>query len=557
MASGIRPTTNNQLEIYLEKPWGGIASNADPSDIQDNQFVDGTGVIDIDGKLCQVNATASPNAFKFNPNSLGAVPLTIFNLGTGLYAVDQFGAVYVLTILLGPPRFVFLADAADGPWIGANLFSAVMSVQVLNGLAYIGVPFRHSIYTFNGSIGLQLASNYTGGRVLGTVDDYLLQMNTNSFVDGEKPTRVNWSSPGAFSTWDPAIDRTAGFNTLVNIEDAITGFISLASVGIIIGRKGLVEVSPTGIGIQPFAFPALWTSEVGQGILYPDTVVQYGQNTYATTDTGIYKISTAGFQEVSGAARTKILGVIQQSAINFPAATANIGPLFAGSILLYAYNSTYPTPYYVLAATTPISTRGGSAALTLWFLNLETGAWFEQIYSFDALVNAQNGTTLSALQPAQLKIASVNTAGFAPTNNGFNTLPILLIYGSSVNGADATAHCFIAPIYIFNRENVTTALNVPSNLNVTSKVYEMKLGRKPTVRRVLVKAYGSGDLAITVNNVDFGTISLDGSNITKVYKSGKGICTAEAPQVNIGSANFKGVIIKIMLAGAYADGDID
>jgi hypothetical protein len=559
MASGIRETTKPQLEIYLEKPWGGVASDADAVDIADNQFVSGQGIIDIDGQLCQVNATADPGAFKFFPNSIGAVPLIIFNIGGGLFAVDQFGAVYVFTIIGGPPRFVFGANASDGPWVGANLFTATMSVQTLNGLAYIGVPFRTSIYTFSGAsgTGLVLASNFTGGSIIGTLDDYLLQMNTNSLVDGEKPTRVNWSSPGAFSVWDPSIDRSAGFNTLVNIEDAITGFISLASVGLIIGQKGMVEASPTGIGIQPFSFTSLWTSEVGQGILYPNTVAQYGQNTYASSDDGVYKISTAGFNEISEHIRTLLLGPVQESSLGFFGATRNIPPLFAGNVLLYAYNSSYPTPYYVLATTTPQMASGQRSMLIVWFLNLKTGIWFYQIFDFINLVNQQNGTAFTDLEPAQLKIASVTTLGFNAGANGFNTLPNLLIYGSGVNPSDATGHAFIAPIYIFNKKNLTTALNTPGNLAIASKAWEMKLGRKPSIRRVIIKAYGSGSLNIFVNDISFGIIQLDGTTTSKVYKTPMGICTEEAPQLIITSNNFKGVIIKAMLAGTYADGDID
>jgi hypothetical protein len=115
----------------------------------------------------------------------------------------------------------------------------------------------------------------------------------------------------------------------------------------------------------------------------------------------------------------------------------------------------------------------------------------------------------------------------------------------------------VAPIYVFNRNNVTTALNPPGMLFIKSKRWEMKLGRKPTVRRVIIKAYGSGILTINVNDVSFGTITLDGTNNTKIYRSPKGTCTEEVPQVFISSSNFKGVIIKVMLAGTYADGDID
>ena len=69
------------------------------------------------------------------------------------------------------------------------------------------------------------------------LDDYLLQFNTNNIVDGPRPNRVNWSGPGKFSTWDPAIDRTAGFNDLASVEDQLTGFYSYASVGVAVTQK--------------------------------------------------------------------------------------------------------------------------------------------------------------------------------------------------------------------------------------------------------------------------------------------------------------------------------
>jgi hypothetical protein len=195
--------------------------------------------------------------------------------------------------------------------------------------------------------------------------------------------------------------------------------------------------------------------------------------------------------------------------------------------------------------------------LIVWFLNLESGAWFYQTFNIDDLVNSQHGTTLSNLEPQQLKIASVTTLGFNAGSNGFNTLPNLLIYGAALNASNNGSFSFIAPIYINNKKNFSTTLNTPSPLAIASKAWEMKLGRKPTVRRVIMKAYGAGTLNIFVNDIPFGVITLDGTTTSKVYKTPRGICTEEAPQLIITSTNFKGVIIKIMLAGTYADGDID
>lgn len=555
MPSGLRETSKPQFEIYYEKPWGGVASNADPVDIADNQMATAQGVIDVNGALCAIIAVADPALFKFNPHQAGAFPYLIFNVSGGLYAVDQFGNIYLYGEGSGPAfptSFNFLTQATDGPWAAIP-----MAVQAINGVAYITVPDRTSIYTFTPGTGVfALASAYVGGNIIGVLDDYLLQMNVNQTTDGEQPTRVNWSGPGEFSTWDPSVDRTAGFNTLPNLEDAITGFISLASVGIIVGEKGLIEMSPTGVGIQPFSFTSLWTSVVGQGILYPNTLAQYGQSTYGGTDTGIYKISTGGFQEVSGAARTAILGPVQESALTFPQATSVAPCFFAGNVLLYAFNSTYPTPHYVFVESTPQVAPGGATNIIMWFLNLETGAWFSSVVSLDGLVNNQNGTTLANGRLQFLKVSSLNTLGFNDAL-GFNNLPNLLIYGGVEYGGGTAEEAFVATLYIYNKQNIQTTVQTPVALNITSKQYEIKLGRQPTIRRVLVKAYGSGTLILTVSGVSFGEIVLDGSTNTKTYYSPGGIYTGEDPQLTITCADFKGVIVKTMMGGAYADGDVD
>ena len=45
MPSGLRKTTGNHFEIYYEEPWGGVASNKSPVDIDPNQCVTQDGVV--------------------------------------------------------------------------------------------------------------------------------------------------------------------------------------------------------------------------------------------------------------------------------------------------------------------------------------------------------------------------------------------------------------------------------------------------------------------------------------------------------------------------------
>jgi hypothetical protein len=559
MPSGLRKTSGNNFEIYYEQPWGGVASDKDPVDIAPNQLVISEGVLDINGALCFTNLAPSPTLYAFQSAVTGSqksVPALIFFIGINLFALDQYGYVYILDFT-STSTFAVLTLATDGPWSPAASPSAV---KVLNGIAYISVYGRNSIYTFNPISGVYaLASNYAGGKVLGVLDDYLLQLNTNSAVDGPQPTRINWSGPGEFSTWDPSIDRTAGFNTLVNIDDALTGFISLASVGIAIGKKGLVQLSPTGIGIGPFSFTALWTSDIGQGCQYQETVSQYGQNTYIGTDTGIYQISTNGFTELSAVAREAIFESTQASLNVLQGYQVTIPAFFAGCVFLYAANSSYATPYYIFAGTTPQTAIITNTMLIVWMYNIQAGSWYSLRFSIDTLINEYNSTSLSNGQVIDLKIASVPAPSVLINNN---SIPSNLIY-CTVSYGSGLKH-FIAPFYITNKNNYLSSATPAGNLNLVFRSEEIKLGysRKPTIRRVVVKAYGSGTLNISLSsvggdNTSFGQIVLDGTMNAKTYYSTQGVVTYEAPNLNINSQNFNGVIIKAMLSGAYGDGDID
>lgn len=558
MASGFKQTTGNRFKITFEAPWGGVASNKNPLDIQDNQFVACQGLIDIDGVLCFINTISAKKYFPTNRVSVpsNSTLCLIFVIGTLTYGVDQYGNIFLQGYTGGPPstsQFFFRCAASDGPWSP----DIADDVQVLNGLAYISVFSRNSIYTFDPTVGsgtLTLNSSYTGGKVLGVLDDYLLQMNTNSATDGIQPTRVNWSGPGLFSTWDPSANRAAGFNTLVNINDSITGFISLASVGIIIGKQGLVEASPTGIGIAPFAFTTLWTSEVGQGILYPETVSQYGQNTYAGTNSGIFKISTGGFQDVSGAARKAILELLQLGFSSTIAAQAS-QLAFAGAIFLYAFNSTYPTPYYVFVGVVPEALISPAPAqMQMWFLNLESGAWFNLPVDPTELINIYNTIAFSNIAPSQIKMANILPLSDGDFQN--NQLPVVMLYGWGA--VDATGpENFLATTYIYNGNNKDDSEFVPGNIKIITKAYEIEPWSEPTIRRIIIKAYGSGTLNLSINGVSFGSIVLDGTTSIKRYLNPGGQYTGLSPQLTITSSNFKGVIVKIIMYGTYADGEPD
>lgn len=572
MPSGLRQTSKNNFEIYYEQPWGGVASDKSYVDIEPNQLVSQQGAVISSGKLEYFALVADPLNFKLiDPRLPDSFPYAIWTQGGALIGCDQYGYIYQYGTKLISGQFVhglkgfntptvpgpsLPVVASDGPWntgTGGNIPSAV---QVINGVAYIANYSRTSTYTYDGLYGFNFVTNYTAGQIMGVLDDYLIQFNTNNNVDGIQPNRANWSGPGKFSTWDPAVDRTAGFNTLASVNDQITGFFSYANVGVAITQKGLVELSPTGVAIGPFNFTTLWTSELGQGSIYQRSIVQYGQAGYLTTDSGVYKVSTgAGFQDVTGTAKRAIYTSIQPANPE-DSSLSQVQPLVAGCILLYNQNNTYPTPYYLLCVSPSETLTAGGDTLICWLMNLDTGTWQEFVYTGHDLVNAQYGTSYTTSVINFLDAKTFDRVVPLPPGTLINANNPNTIINIRI-GAGGLQYAVQLTPNVFNKVSANRTAFVAGNLNLVFRGEEIKIGRQPTIRRVVIRAFGSGDLACVINGQSFGTITLDGTTTSKVYKSPIGFYTGEAPQLSITSSNFKGVIEKVVLPGTYADGEID
>jgi len=189
----------------------------------------------------------------------------------------------------------------------------------------------------------------------------------------------------------------------------------------------------------------------------------------------------------------------------------------------------------------------------VWLMDVKTGIWSYIKYNVDDLVNAQHGTSQTGGLVTQLKI---NTFDFDPSifaDAQFSN-PLTLVY---MVVQYATPVTVVMTPYLYKANTTDSTTNTAGPLNLTFRKEEIKLGREPTIRRVLVKAYGNGTLTLSVSGTAFGTIVLDGTTTPKTYYSNQGIYTGEDPQLSITSTAFKGVIIKAMMSGTYADGDID
>lgn len=680
MASGLRKTSGNHFEIYYEKPWGGVASNAAPTDIDPSQAIVLDGVTIRNGLLCYTNIASQNSKFELTlitptdvptegayvtitassavPNDIifGPVPSTphptvgyeyvqytvpdstkfpigsvfsvagqtggratyngtgisvvsvddatqftadqptafgpstavlngaslavtywdptggggaptdwpdayiclIFNCGNFLCAVDQYGFAYIATLQMdGTIQFQYDQIATDGPSVNHGI---PVAVKVVAGVAYISIYGTSTLYTYTPQVSYVVATTFTAGQFIDIFDEYMLQLNCNSTVDGIQPTLVSWSSPDEFSTWDPSVNRTAGFQALTSVEDYISGFVAVDNVGYIFKREGVTQITATGVAIQPFNFTTYWNSVAGQGLIFPGTLKQYGRYVFLVTDSSVYLFYGGTFTPIDEPARSAIYNSFNQN----PPLNAAPNSLISAGFSIYPFNDKTPIAEYMFIAATNASVSGN---IVFWFYNVEFKTWTTLTRSISDLlgeyVTDATNIVVVSIQTVTAFLNYVNGSMLTSISN----LPTNITYITFSYSIGATAYrqTFIYYNLVNSPSADVTSITIPpGNLNLVFRAEEIKLGysRKPTMRRVVIKAYGVGTLDINITDVSgvvtsMGTITLDGTTNQKTYYSPSGIATIEDPQLSITSTNFNGAIVKVMLAGTYADGDID
>jgi hypothetical protein len=536
-----------------------VASDMAQTDIAPNQMVTCDGLSIRNGVLCYIDILPSYEP-QFGPYTLitpvgypDAYICLIFNASNYLCAVDQYGNAYIAQLEFpGIVQFQLDVTAPD-----VSLTHGIPTcAKVVAGVAYISIYSTHTLYAYTPSVSYVVATTYTAGQFIDIIDEYMVQLNCNSATDGIQPTLFSWSAPDQFSVWDPSVNRLAGFQLLTSVEDYISGFVAVDNVGYIFKREGVTQITATGVAIQPWNFTTYWNSVAGQGLIFPQTLKQFGRMVFLATDSDIYSFYGGVFTPIAEPARATIFASFMLN----PNDSLVVSLLNSG-FSIYPYNDSTPIAEYMLISYVPAENN-----VVFWFYQPNNKTWTSLTLSAQFLLGQYDswfGGTAELVSLNWIKTASVflnNTTqnlALAATNLNVNLTYINFTY--TIGGVPFTqTFCYFnfvdSPTVI---PSPFPAVLMPGNVNLVFRQEEIKLGRKPTIRRVIVKASGFGILNISVSGKSFGNIILDGTTNVKTYKTTQGIYTGEDPQLTISSIEFQGQIIKVMMAGTYADGDID
>jgi len=186
-------------------------------------------------------------------------------------------------------------------------------------------------------------------------------------VNPATPQRYYWSGIGDPTDWT---SFSSGLNDVVGNLGPINGLLKLGQYGFGFHQKGIIQIIPTGIGLNPFIFPPVANAKIGP--IAPYSLAKYddqGQelavylgsdNVYVFNQSSIIPI---GDQPIDGrkrlGARSRILADVQ---------AGNPQTIFGA--ITYSING-QPFKAYWLAI----------PGVSVWVYNFDEGNWMRFTYS--------------------------------------------------------------------------------------------------------------------------------------------------------------------------------
>jgi hypothetical protein len=542
-----------------EQPYGGVASDADASDIAPNEFAVGDGVFIKNGRILSAgwgNSTTynfsdvvGKGYFSGSETSYGNITFVLLvkkNNGAWVtVALDNAGRAYYYD----PFSKHFVLDQQ----LPAATMNSISCLQVIAGVVYVFDYVAGAIYVYVPLTSYTVGSTFVGGQFCMVLDNYLITANTNQPTDSPavKENRYNWCAPFAYTTWDPAIDRTAGFNTLSSASDSITGCFAMGNVGYILRNEGLTQLTPTGIALSPFDVTSVWDSLFGIGCTYPDTFAQYGSFAIWGNTNNFYAFYSGNVPEgITGSAKVAIYADINKYESD---PLTNVETLVSGAFSNTSENSILPELTYTLCITHQNSLDPAFAQAIIWTYNVANKAWTRQFFDLAAIIQQLAGiaaVNIGSLQPGKvIGLLQPNKIGLLtalpPRRIAAN---LLVSFAVGLNN-----YSFMFAFYYNETGTNTLTGTAQIGLNVIYREEEMRLGTKPTVRGVIVKAAGTGTLKVLVNDEEFSDIAVNSSSAS-VYRS-FGVLSEENPQLTLSSVDFDGYVVKSTMDITYDEGD--
>jgi len=587
MSSGVEQLDAGRFILRYEHPFGGVATDASPEDIAPSQFPVCDGLLIRNGKLCSTNYYVfDPTQFKFGVDgtktywdkAAGTADIVaIYTTGSLVVAIDYNCNTYkydFTNLKWVPDQTPAITPPTPQPQYSCS--------QMIKGVIYIFDWFNGNQWVYTPLQSIVPGTWFVGGKYCMALDRYLITANTNqngyTYIDGNgNPVTVDatiradgysWSVPSHYTqfgpiTADPILDpnqsagRQTGQNYIAEVQNEITGCFAMGNVGYILHDTGITQLTPTGVDTTPFALSLLWGGKDGAGCTMPTSFAIYGYVAVWGNNSGFYIFSSgAAPQEITGSARVAIFDDINRfkhsdignniSWLNIHGQICNCGVDDNDPELVYNLYIVYTSPPFQ----PPIQ-------LIVWTYVFRTSTWTRHLVNITDLMKNISGNANYTFRNVPTSVVA-QTFKFPLILDGYgDDTYISPLYGGLIfnvwPAGQGNWPAFMLFQYI-NQNGVQNVAEAPPYTNLTFRTEEFQIYRQPTVRGVIIRAQGLGDLSIFVGNTQFTNIHVNSIGVTTLYRS-FGVHTSQAPNVNIVSSNFNGFITKVHAFGTYAEGE--
>jgi hypothetical protein len=345
-------------------PFGGLSSEAPPPYIKSGDMIQCQNFLVSDNALVSANfqSVGNPSAPFEYVSAQGPVA---YGVGFSIGFADLLGVFFDVQLsIVGTNATVSLWNISNGLFnqIGQSVQVPLVSTTVgsltfknVNGICYFSFGGSSCILQTDTNT-VSITTNLLGCQYLTELNGRLLAgfcfvpAQTVSGVPTPaaiNPFEVAWCAEEEYGIWyvldSNNLVTGAGYNFLPDVEDYITGFLTIGTACYVMRPQGITEITPLSSGIEPFDFNHLWASHKGVGSLPNPPVQQFGPNGFFQGSADFYYFGDSGLSTFSGAALSTLFkGII------LPAANTQVSPPLASIGPVFVNQS--PENYYVITS---------------------------------------------------------------------------------------------------------------------------------------------------------------------------------------------------------------
>lgn len=255
-------------------PWGGFATQVSPLDAPSNTFEE---VYNFLLKKGRIESKPKFNTFPTPPNGEA-----ILGARTFLDVLSNFH-----TLVLTSSQAYFLTAGGTYTPVGDPFSSPSTypyAIEVMLNKAYFANGGKKVTYVDGSADLLEAGDVPATAFFMGKLGYHLVLAYT---IEGgvSYPHRVRWSKTGDPTNWS---HFTAGSNDILDVEDQISGFVTLSPYGYIFRFNGITVMAPTGQGLKPFTWENFSIGPSGIGLAFPYTLAVYGKFCVGVSSDDVY-----------------------------------------------------------------------------------------------------------------------------------------------------------------------------------------------------------------------------------------------------------------------------